>query len=290
MSSWGKHYDDEAIIGCDTRGTGATFYAQWEINQYTITFSWVDNTNNSITQDFGTEITAPADPIKEGFVFAWWNPEIPSTMPAEDLTINAIWKSTAWDAFVIHALPVKKWDTEITEQSKENWWNGTYSSADGDYTVEITDEGKTITFSGITLKDPGAGEEWTASEGRPAGKIWFWVRFMLPEAASTGSTINNVNLTDKNITNWYVDKWLGIDANQVKEIVTDNNQENNKTWTFNVSWNGTDNETYKVIANLNNVTVEDENGNPVIVVDDNSDADKKEYLVHSNQDTSPAQA
>ncbi len=66
--------------------------AQWTINQYTITF----NTNggsaiNSITQDYGTAVTAPADPTKEGYTFAGWQPAIPATMPAENLTVNAQW-------------------------------------------------------------------------------------------------------------------------------------------------------------------------------------------------------
>jgi hypothetical protein len=41
-------------------------------------------------------------------------------MPAENLTIKAIWKSTTWDAFVIHALPVKINGETISEQSKDN--------------------------------------------------------------------------------------------------------------------------------------------------------------------------
>ena len=271
-SNWGKHYDDQWIIGCDTKKTEATFYAQWEISQYTITFDtdgWTEIA--PITQNFGTDITAPNNPTKDGYDFAGWDTEIPITMPAENLTIKTIWKSTTWDAFVIHALPVKIWDQEIKEQSKENGWDGTYSSADGDYTVAIDETNKTITFSNITLKDPGTAENENGT--RPAGKIWFWVRFVLPEAASTASTIQingkePAHLDDEDISKGYVDAWLGIDADQVEEIVSDATKENKITWTFNVSWNGVlDNaETYTVVADLNDVTVEDNNWNPVIVV------------------------
>ena len=69
-----------------------TITATWQINQYTITF----NTNggstiNSITQDYGTAITAPVNPTRTGYTFAGWNQEIPTTMPAENITITAEW-------------------------------------------------------------------------------------------------------------------------------------------------------------------------------------------------------
>ena len=66
--------------------------ANFDIMQYTITF---DSDGGSevaaITQDYDTEITAPADPQREGFRFRGWSPAIPERMPAEDLTIKAIW-------------------------------------------------------------------------------------------------------------------------------------------------------------------------------------------------------
>ena len=67
--------------------------ALWEINQYTITFN-TDGGNNipAMTQDFNTAITAPVDPIKTGYTFIGWNQDIPSQMPAEDITITALWE------------------------------------------------------------------------------------------------------------------------------------------------------------------------------------------------------
>ena len=70
-----------------------TVKAQWEINQYTITF----NTNGGseiapITQDYGTEITAPDNPTRKGYTFKGWDKEIPETMPAENMTVKAQWE------------------------------------------------------------------------------------------------------------------------------------------------------------------------------------------------------
>ena len=72
-----------------------TVTAQWEINQYTITFDTAGGSEIApITQDYGTAITAPADPTREGYTFIGWDTEIPTTMPAENITLKARWKDT----------------------------------------------------------------------------------------------------------------------------------------------------------------------------------------------------
>ena len=62
------------------------------VNKYTIKF---DTNGGSavgdITLDYGTEIDAPANPTKTGYTFRDWNPEIPATMPAKDMTVIAQW-------------------------------------------------------------------------------------------------------------------------------------------------------------------------------------------------------
>ena len=72
-----------------------TVTAQWEINQYTITFDTNGGSEIApITQDYGTAITAPADPTREGYTFIGWDKAIPTTMPAENITLKAKWKDT----------------------------------------------------------------------------------------------------------------------------------------------------------------------------------------------------
>lgn len=72
--------------------TDLTLTAKWQVNQYTITFK-PENGGQDIVikQDYGTAITAPANPTKTGYTFAGWDKTIPTTMPAENMTITAQW-------------------------------------------------------------------------------------------------------------------------------------------------------------------------------------------------------
>ena len=70
-----------------------TVTAQWKINRYTITFDTAGGSEIApITQDYGTAITAPEAPTREGYTFMGWDREIPTTMPAENITLKAKWK------------------------------------------------------------------------------------------------------------------------------------------------------------------------------------------------------
>ena len=73
--------------------TGLILTAKWQVNQYTITFDTAGGSEVApITQDYGTTITAPANPAKTGYTFAGWDKTIPTTMPAGDMTITARWQ------------------------------------------------------------------------------------------------------------------------------------------------------------------------------------------------------
>ena len=72
-----------------------TLTARWTVNQYTITFDTGGGSAIApITQEYGTQITAPADPTREGYTFIGWDKAIPATMPAESITITAQWKDS----------------------------------------------------------------------------------------------------------------------------------------------------------------------------------------------------
>ena len=95
-------YDNEGLTGSPVTAISNTetgnkeYWAKWEINQYTITFDTAGGSVvTPITQNYDTAITAPAAPTKTGYTFVGWNPEIPATMPAEDLTVTAQWRDIA---------------------------------------------------------------------------------------------------------------------------------------------------------------------------------------------------
>ena len=92
-------YYNENLTGSPVTAIGDTetgnkeYWAKWEINQYTVTVKPENGEADiTITQDYGTPITAPADPTREGYTFIGWDREIPTTMPAEDMTVTAQWE------------------------------------------------------------------------------------------------------------------------------------------------------------------------------------------------------
>ena len=92
-----------------------TVKAQWEINQYTITFDTNGGSEIApITQDYGTEITAPDNPTRKGYAFRGWDKEIPETMPAENITITARWRDTEKPTGEI-IIGTNKWNEFLNE-------------------------------------------------------------------------------------------------------------------------------------------------------------------------------
>ena len=93
---WATVDGGEKVYGFDdvyTKNEALTLYPVWNTNKYTITFDTNGGSEIApITQDYGTNITAPADPTREGYTFIGWDTEIPTTMPAENITLKAKWK------------------------------------------------------------------------------------------------------------------------------------------------------------------------------------------------------
>ena len=92
-------YDNENLTGSPVTAIGGAetgnkeYWAKWEINRYTITFDTAGGSEIApITQDYGTNITAPANPTRKGYTFKGWDKEIPETMPAENITVKAQWE------------------------------------------------------------------------------------------------------------------------------------------------------------------------------------------------------
>ena len=114
-------YDNENLTGSPVTAIGGTemgnkeYWAKWEINQYTITFDTNGGSEIApITQDYGTEITAPDNPTRKGYTFKGWDKEIPKTMPAENITITARWKDTEKPTGEI-IIGTNKWNEFLNE-------------------------------------------------------------------------------------------------------------------------------------------------------------------------------
>lgn len=98
----GDSYADGASVTTLAAEGKVTLYAQWKINQYTITFDTQGGSAIApITQNYGTAVTAPPAPTREGYTFAGWDKEIPPTIPAENVTVKAKWTINQYDIHFI---------------------------------------------------------------------------------------------------------------------------------------------------------------------------------------------
>ena len=104
FAGWKLNGVGEAMmtVTIDQGSTGHLAYtATWQVKQYTITF----NSNGGsavdpITLDYGSTVTAPEDPTRGGYDFAGWTPELPETMPAEDITVTATWTKKTYSVSI----------------------------------------------------------------------------------------------------------------------------------------------------------------------------------------------
>ena len=160
-------YDNENLTGSPVTAIGDTetgnkeYWAKWEINQYTITVKPENGKADiTITQDYGTPITAPTL-TREGYQFNGWDKTFPTTMPAEDLTITAQWRDIA----------VPTGEIKIAENGWKSFFN-------------------TITF-GLFFKDTQMVTVTAADNSGEAVKI----EYLLSDKALTESELAGMTFT-----------------------------------------------------------------------------------------------
>ena len=119
-----------------------TVTAQWKINRYTITFDTNGGSEIApITQDYGTQITAPADPTREGYTFIGWDKTFPTTMPAENITLKARWKDIEKPTGEI-IIGTNKWHSFLNKLTLGLFFNDTQ-----EVTINASDNSGTVFVS-----------------------------------------------------------------------------------------------------------------------------------------------
>ncbi len=68
--------------------SNVTLTAQWQINEYNL-YVIVEDDTTATVYEYEAEIEALENPEKKGFTFVGWSAEVPATMPAADVTIEA---------------------------------------------------------------------------------------------------------------------------------------------------------------------------------------------------------
>ena len=94
-----KYYnaDGSSAKVWDKEDASTTLYAQWQVNQYDVTWNpnegnWHGSTASLVVSyDYGATINKPEDPVRGGWVFNGWDPTPATTMPANHLEYTAQW-------------------------------------------------------------------------------------------------------------------------------------------------------------------------------------------------------
>ena len=87
----------EDVVAADGSTTLKLYYSR---NQYTFKTD-VDGAVTEETYYYEAAVAAPAAPEKAGYVFAGWEPTVPATMPAENVTVTATWTEATDTAFKV---------------------------------------------------------------------------------------------------------------------------------------------------------------------------------------------
>ena len=201
LSWWNKVWDagDTFIVGGNQ-----ILYASRKPNQYTITLD-IDWILTAITWDYGSPVNKPSNPSKNWYTFKWWEPEIPDTMPAENMTVKAKWErnwSSGW------------WG---------GWWWSSSSSSTGSNTTPGSDTSNNTwnqqTWSGANSSTGNQNEQpttWTnikESEANTGNNIQTWNQVDSPDNSSEWQEIlspsdNSFTKEQKDAYTFAHEKWI----------------------------------------------------------------------------------
>lgn len=89
------------VTGSTTYTTAGptTYYAQWEADQYTITWDLGDGTTETTSQIFGEKLVLPTQPLKDGYTFLGWFTDAEG---GEQVTRDTIFTGTGPATYYAH--------------------------------------------------------------------------------------------------------------------------------------------------------------------------------------------
>ena len=130
-----------------TSGAGNMLYAQWNLNNYSLTFNFDNGTEPEVrTVGFNTTIDYPMVMFKEGYSFNGWDSN-PERMPAHNFTATALWNPNNYTV----KFDMNGGGGEITVKEIMVTYNSTYGTLpvpnrSGFVFIEwITDKNKSVT-------------------------------------------------------------------------------------------------------------------------------------------------
>lgn len=156
-----------------------TVTGTFTVNKYKLTYMVDGEEYKASEVDYGTAITAEAVPTKEGYTFSGWS-EIPSTMPAEDVTVTGTFTVNKYtitymvDNTVLMTEEVAYGSTIAPPKSKKDGYdilwsfypttmpaysitiNGTYTTGISSFNVEEKDR-QVFTPDGKRVETPKKG-------------------------------------------------------------------------------------------------------------------------------------
>lgn len=153
----------------------AIYVAQWNVNKYTITFDTDGGDEIApITQAFGTDVTAPANPEKEGYTFDKWvdadgnEVSVPAKMPDEDTVLKATWTVNKYEVtFKVDGVIVEGYPKEAefgatipvaANPSKGGWMFIGWKDAEGKTPADYgTMPSKNLEFTAQWASETGVG-------------------------------------------------------------------------------------------------------------------------------------
>ncbi len=168
------------------------FTAKWTIKTATITFMDGTSTIDTVSGSYGTAVTAPTDPQKEGYTFNGWDTTVPATMPENDMTINAVWSKNAYDIVwdvdgvktIVKDVPYGNTITKAPNPVKTGYefkgWTG--------YTDGMTMPARDVTFTAVfepktyTVTFDANGGTWENNQSKKTVTAAYGTALAAPDA------------------------------------------------------------------------------------------------------------